>query len=125
MSIFFLKIIPIIFLFFLLSGCLSFKNVAVSNDWPKYYQRINHSNSNNFVNEAYLKIKAEYPYSNFQVSSFDLIRSQLKPKQENIFQEDFSVEVKNSNLGEISLYIGVDPSHKNYYLLLSHEVFHY
>ena len=127
LSIFFLKTIPIISLFFLLSGCLSFKNVAVSNDWPKYYQRINHSKSEKFINEAYLKIKAEYPYSNFQVSSFDLIRSQLKPKyKKTFFQEDFSlVEVKNSNLGEISLYIGVDASHKNYYLLLSHEVFHF
>ena len=126
-SIFFLKTIPIIFLFFLLSGCLSFKNVAVSNDWPEYYQRINHLESNKFINEAYLKIRAEYPYSNFQVSSFDLIRSQLKPKyKKTFFQEDFSlVEVKNSNLGEITLYIGVDASHKNYYLLLAHEVFHF
>ena len=69
LSIFFLKTIPIISLFFLLS-CLSFKNVTVSNDWSEYYQRINHSESYNFINEAYLKIKAEYPYSNFQVSSF-------------------------------------------------------
>ena len=52
-------------------------------------KEINHSNSNNFVNEAYLKIKAEYPYSNFQVSSFDLIRSQLKPKYKKTFSRRF------------------------------------
>ena len=94
LSIFFFKTILIISLFFLLSGCLSFKNADVSNHWPEYYQKINHAKSDKFINEAYIKIKAEYPYSNFQVSSFDLIRSQLKSEyKKTFFQEDIFFQV--------------------------------
>lgn len=123
---FFLRILFLMTLIFLFSGCLTFKNMNYKNNWSQYYQKIVHPDSLIFINKAYLKIQSEHYESDNPVKTINLYRSKLKPEYKNLLiEENFSlVEVNEKKIDEINIYIGVDVGHHNYYFLLAHEVYH-
>ena len=118
----------IIFISSFLTACHSLPHVVTLSEknWKNYYQEIQHSPSDKFIQGALNEAIALYGKPSFEINKIHLVRSKKKPEFNHLLiQEDFSLtEVINSTNGIVVIYIGVNIDNENYYPLLAHEVFH-
>jgi hypothetical protein len=116
----------LLFLSLAVSGCMSLSPARPPGPWYNAYQPIEDPDSDVFLARVLDLAHAEFGEPAIPINQI-LLRRSIKTMEARRYRigEDFSLtECVDTTNGLFVVYIGVDPSHSNYYALLAHECAH-